>query len=117
MHASGPACQTAYGPDALYSWPPIWICDSDSRRHATRTSGQSGMNGEIALRLEIVPPLSRATTSIEVRTISFKPAQDSRSAGSHCSPRQPEHLLCAARHRRKPDNGAKQIGGHLRAGR
>jgi hypothetical protein len=25
------------------------------------------MNGEIALRLEIVPPLSHATTSIEVR--------------------------------------------------
>ena len=67
MHASGPACHTAYGPDELYSWPPIWICDSSGRWHATRTSGQSGMNGEIALRLEIVPPLSRATTSIEVR--------------------------------------------------
>ena len=67
MHASGPACHTAYGPDELYSWPPIWICDSSGRWHATRTSGQSGMNGEIALRLEIVPPLSRATTWIEVQ--------------------------------------------------
>jgi len=67
MHASGPACHTAYGPDELYSWPPIWICDNGGRWHATRTGGQSGMNSEIALRLEIVPPLSRATTSIEVR--------------------------------------------------
>ena len=67
MHASGPACHTAYGPDELYSWPSIWICDGSGRWHTTRTSGQSGMNGEIALRLEIVPPLSRATTSIEVR--------------------------------------------------
>ena len=67
MHASGPACHTAYGLDELSSWPPIWICDNGGRWHATRTSGQSGMNGEIALRLEVVPPLSRATTSIEVR--------------------------------------------------
>ena len=66
MHASGPACHTAYGPDELYSWPPIWICDNGRRWHATRISGRSGMNNEIALRLEIVPPLSRATTSIQV---------------------------------------------------
>jgi hypothetical protein len=67
VHASGPACHTACGPDELYSWPPIWIYDSGGRWRATRTSGQSGMNGEIALRLEIVPPLSRATTWIKVR--------------------------------------------------
>jgi hypothetical protein len=67
MHVTGPACHTAYGPDELYSWPPIWIRDSDGHWHTTRTSGQSGMNGEIALRLEIVPPLSRTTTAIEVR--------------------------------------------------
>ena len=67
MHASGPACHTIYGPDGLYSGPPIWIRDSGGRWHTTRTSGQSGMDGEIALRLEIVPPLSRATTWIEVR--------------------------------------------------
>ena len=69
MHASGPACHIIYGPDEPYSWPPVWICDSSGRWHATRTSGQSGMNGEIALRLEIVPPLSRATTWIKVRAI------------------------------------------------
>ena len=67
MHASGPACHISYGPDELYSGPPVWIWDSSGRWHATRISGQSGMNSEIALRLEIVPPLSRATTSIEVR--------------------------------------------------
>ena len=69
MHASGPACHIIYGPNEPYSWPPLWICDSGGRWHATRTSGQSGMNGEIALRLEIVPPLSSTTTSIEVRAI------------------------------------------------
>jgi hypothetical protein len=69
MHASGPACQAGYRPDELYSWPPIWICDSGRSWHATRISGQSGISGEIALRLEIVPPLSRATTWIEVRAI------------------------------------------------
>jgi hypothetical protein len=69
VHANGPACHTACGPDELSSRPPVWICDSGGRWHATRTSGQSGMNGEIALRLEIVPPLSRATTWIEVRAM------------------------------------------------
>jgi hypothetical protein len=67
MHASGPACHIIYGPGELYSWPPVWICDSGGRWHVTRTSGQSGMNGEIALRLEIVPPLNHATTWIKVR--------------------------------------------------
>jgi hypothetical protein len=67
MHASGPACHIIYGPDEPYSWPLVWICDSSGRWHATRTSGQSGQNGEIALRLEIVPPLSHATTWIKVR--------------------------------------------------
>ena len=65
-HASGSESHTIYGPDGLYSWPPIWIRASSGHWHATRISGQSGMNGEIALRLEILPPLSRATTWIEV---------------------------------------------------
>jgi hypothetical protein len=69
MHATGPMCDAIHGPDELYAWPPIWVCDGGGHWHATRTSGQSGMNGEIALRLEIVPPLSRATTWIEVRAI------------------------------------------------
>ena len=40
MHASGPTCDVIYGPDELYSWPTIWIRDSDGRWHTTRTSGQ-----------------------------------------------------------------------------
>jgi hypothetical protein len=67
LHASGPAGHIISGPDEPHSWPPVWICDSSGRWHATRTSGQSAMNGDIALRLEIVPPLSRATTWIEVQ--------------------------------------------------
>lgn len=63
-----PAAQrfTARGPNELYSWPPIWIRDSDGRWHATRINGSSWMDSEIALRVETVPPLSRAATWIEV---------------------------------------------------
>jgi hypothetical protein len=67
MHASGPACHLIYAPDESYSWPPVWICDSSGRWHVTRTSGRSGINDEIALRMEIVPPLSHATTSITMQ--------------------------------------------------
>jgi len=66
MHASGPMCHVSYQPDELYYWPVLWIRDSGGRWHATRRRGQSGMNGEVALRLEVVPPLSRAATWIEV---------------------------------------------------
>jgi len=98
MHASGPACHTIYGPDGLYSWPPIWIRDSDGRWHATRTSGQSGMDGEIALRLEIVPPLSRATTWIEVRATGQSAQARARVPlrWKHLSPRNRNPLLCVA---------------------
>ena len=78
MHASGPASYIIYGPDEPYSWPLVWICDSGSRWHVTRTSGQSGMNGEIALRLEIVPPLSHATTWIKVRATGQTAQADAR---------------------------------------
>ncbi len=66
MHASGPMCHVSYQPDELYYWPVLWIRDSGGRWHATRRRGQSGMNGEVALRLEVVPPLSRAAAWIEV---------------------------------------------------
>jgi hypothetical protein len=67
MHASGPACYMAHGPIELYSWPPpIWIRDSEGCWHATRINGRSGMDGEIALRVEVVPPLSSTTAWIEV---------------------------------------------------
>jgi hypothetical protein len=59
-------CHAVYGPDDLYYLPVIWIRDSGGHWHATRTRGRSGIGGEIALRLQVVPPLSHATTWIEV---------------------------------------------------
>jgi len=66
MHASGPMCHMSHGPDEQYSWPMIWIRDNGGHWHATRTRGRSGIGGEIALRLQVVPPLSHATAWIEV---------------------------------------------------
>jgi DNA-directed RNA polymerase specialized sigma24 family protein len=66
MHASGPMCHAVYGPDDLYYLPVIWIRDSGGHWHATRTRGRSGIGGEIALRLQVVPPLRHDTTWIEV---------------------------------------------------
>ena len=68
MHASGPMNQVSYGPAELYYWPVTWIRDNGGRWHATRTLGRSGNAGGTALRVEVVPPLSRATTWIEVVT-------------------------------------------------
>jgi len=67
-HASGPMCRYLTDrPAELYYWPVIWIRDSGGRWHTTRTRGQSGMSDEVALRLEVVPPLSRDIAWIEVR--------------------------------------------------
>jgi len=66
MHASGPRSEVIYGPDEMYAWATLWVRDDGGRWHATRTIGRSGMNGEVALRLEVVPPLSRATAWIEL---------------------------------------------------
>ena len=63
---AGPMCHVSHGPDELYSWPVIWIRDNGGHWHATRTRGRSGIGGEIALRLQVVPPLSHATAWIEV---------------------------------------------------
>ncbi len=62
------ACTTAWvAPSCTCTpRPVILIRDSGGRWHATRTRGRSGMNEEIAMRLEVVPPLSRATAWIEV---------------------------------------------------
>jgi hypothetical protein len=68
MHASGPMCQAGYRPDDLYYWPVTWIRDSAGRWHANRTRGQSGTGGDTALRVEVIPPLSRTTTWIDVVT-------------------------------------------------
>ena len=66
MHASGPMHQVSYSPAELYYWPVTWIHDSDGHWHGTRTLGRGASAGGTALRVEMVPPLSRATTEIEV---------------------------------------------------
>jgi len=66
MHASDPMNQVSYPTAELYYWPVTWIRDSGGRWHATRTRGQSVHADGTALRVEVVPPLSRATTGIEV---------------------------------------------------
>lgn len=66
MHASGPNSDAVYGQDELYAWAVIWVRDSGGRWHATRTLGRSGMDGEVALRVEVVPPLSQGTAWIEL---------------------------------------------------
>ena len=65
MHASGPM---SHGPGELYYWPVTWIRDSGGHWHATRIWGRSGIDGGTALRMEVIPPLSHATTWIEVVT-------------------------------------------------
>ena len=66
LHASGPRSEVIYGPDELYAWATLWIRDGSGRWHATRTVARSGMNDEVALRVEVLPPLSRATDRIEL---------------------------------------------------
>jgi hypothetical protein len=66
MHASGPMNQVSYMGAEILCWPVIWVHDSGGRWHATRILGRSGMDDGTALRVEVVPPLDRATTEIEV---------------------------------------------------
>ena len=66
MHASRPMCHAVYGPDDLYSCPAIWICDNGGHGHATRTRGRNGIGGEVALRLQVMPPLRHTTAWIAV---------------------------------------------------
>jgi hypothetical protein len=56
----------SHGPDELYSWRVIWIRDNGGHGHATRARGRSGIGGEIAMHLQVVPPRSHATAWIEV---------------------------------------------------
>ena len=66
MHASGRRSDVIHGPDELYPWATIWVHDDGGRWHATRTIGRSGRPEEVALRVEVVPPLSRSTAWIEL---------------------------------------------------
>jgi len=56
------------GPFGIESYFPlsVWIRDSGGRWHACRPAGSHGEAGEHVLKLQLVPPLSRATAWIEV---------------------------------------------------
>ena len=64
MHASHEALPAYYGPVQLNVAPAIWIRDRDRQWHATRVVRRH--EGDDTTRLKVVPPLSRATTRIEV---------------------------------------------------
>jgi hypothetical protein len=68
MHASGPNTDAIHGEDYLYPWAIIWVRDNCGRWHATRTLARSPRPGEMALRVEVVPPLSQGTAWIELLT-------------------------------------------------
>lgn len=63
-HASGAARHAYYGPPERNLAPAIWIRDSRGRWHATRVSRYH--EGDITMRLQVVPPLSHRTARIEV---------------------------------------------------
>jgi hypothetical protein len=44
----------------------IWVRDSAGQWHATRTGWSAENDGGVMMRLEVVPPLSRASARIEV---------------------------------------------------
>jgi hypothetical protein len=56
------------GPFGIESYFPlsVWIRDSGGRWHACRPAGSHGEAGEYVLKLQLVPPLTRATDWIEV---------------------------------------------------
>lgn len=63
LHAYGATC-AYHGPAELDFSPAIWIRDSGGRWHATRVSPYH--DGDFTTRLQVVPPLSRATAWIDV---------------------------------------------------
>jgi len=63
-HASGATCHTYYGPPEGHLAPAIWLRDSRGRWHATRVGRYH--EGDMTMRLEVVPALSQATAWIEV---------------------------------------------------
>jgi len=63
-HASGETCHTYYGPPERHLAPAIWLRDSCGCWHATRVG--SYHEGDLTMRLEVVPPLSPDIAWIEV---------------------------------------------------
>jgi hypothetical protein len=78
LHASGPRSEATRGPDGLYAWAALWVRDAGGHWHATRTVGRSRMDEGVALRVEVVPPLSRATAWIEL--VATGPSDEVRAA-------------------------------------
>jgi hypothetical protein len=71
VHASGMTLDGHNDPQAREPDFPlrIWVRDSRRRWHATRTGWSAEDDGEVMMHLKVVPPLSRATTWIEVLTV------------------------------------------------
>ena len=70
-HASGMTPRGFDGPPDVESDFPLrlWVRDSHGRWHATRATARGWSaedHNEMTMRLEVVPPLSRATTWIEI---------------------------------------------------
>jgi hypothetical protein len=63
-YASGPMSGAYHGTPERNLAPAIWIHDSYGRWHATRVDG--ACDGDITMRLEVVPQLSHGTAWIEV---------------------------------------------------
>ncbi len=68
VHASGMTLDGRNGPPSREPDFPlrIWVRDSAGRWHATRTGWSAEDDGEVMMHLELVPPLRRATTWIEM---------------------------------------------------
>jgi hypothetical protein len=62
-HASGLACQYYGWPEKNLA-PSVWIRDSRGRWHATRVERQH--EGDVTMRLQVVPPLSPGTDRVEL---------------------------------------------------
>jgi hypothetical protein len=63
-YASGPMSGAYYGAPERNLAPAIWIHDSYGRWHATRADRIH--DGDITMRLEVIPPLRDGTAWIEV---------------------------------------------------
>ena len=63
-YAGGMMRSAYYGPPEHNLAPAIWIRDSRGRWHATRVT--SYHEGDVTMRLQIVPPLSHRTAQLEV---------------------------------------------------
>jgi hypothetical protein len=68
VHAGGMTLDGHDGPQSTEPEFPLrtWVRDSAGRWHATRTGWSAEDDGGVMMHLELVPPLSRATTWIEM---------------------------------------------------